>query len=199
MGKKKKNAGSDGTSNKNQQEGLIWVDPTRVRFQHSKIRPLFSGCGRSIYDTLDSIRKGEISPSDLPPIQVIVGPKTDEGPWYFSLNNRRLWVLKRCREEGLLTNNNQIQVRVRPPKSSAEEARYSLENCALEAKVMREPEKRKKEESAKTENEVNSKEETIRDEVKQVAPTESSEDEDEDDSDSDDEAPINKNRFSALF
>jgi hypothetical protein len=68
---------------------------------------------------------------------VLVGPETDDGPWYFSLNNRRLWVLKRCREEGLL-QDNQIAVRVRPPKSASETSRYTVENCALEAKLMRE-------------------------------------------------------------
>jgi hypothetical protein len=69
--------------------------------------------------------------------QVIVGPEDDEGPWYFSLNNRRLWVLKQCREEGLL-ENNLIRVRVRQPKSGSEEERYTLENCAVEAKFIRE-------------------------------------------------------------
>lgn len=67
---------------------------------------------------------------------MIVGPETNEGPWYFSLNNRRLWVLKRCREEGLL-ENNVIRVRVRNPKSEAELRRYTVENCTLEAKFMR--------------------------------------------------------------
>lgn len=82
-----------------------------------------------------------MSPSDLPPIQVIVGPSTEhDGPWYFSLNNRRLWVLKRCRDEGLLPNN-EIYVRVRKPKSDQEAERYSLQNCALEAKII--PEKQK--------------------------------------------------------
>jgi hypothetical protein len=121
-----------------QEGGFILADPDRIRFQHSRIRPYFSGCGRSVMETLESIRRKEIKPSDLPPIQVIVGPQTEDGPcWYFSLNNRRLWVLKRCREEGLL-DNNQIRVRVRSPKSSAEASRYSLENCALEAKIMKE-------------------------------------------------------------
>jgi hypothetical protein len=68
---------------------------------------------------------------------VIVGPEDHDGPWYFSLNNRRLWVFKRCREEGLLENNI-IRVRVREPKSGSEEDRYSLENCSLEAKFIRE-------------------------------------------------------------
>jgi hypothetical protein len=62
--KKNKPAGGD-TAN-----GLLEVDPTRVRFQHSRIRPYFSGCGRSVEATLESIRKGDMSPSDLPPIQV---------------------------------------------------------------------------------------------------------------------------------
>lgn len=90
-------------------------------------------------ETLEEIREGRLQPSDLPPIQVIVGPlDPDDGlPWYFSLNNRRLWVLKRCREEGLLENNT-IAVRVREPKSAAEQSRYSLANCALEAKFMNE-------------------------------------------------------------
>jgi hypothetical protein len=71
--------------------------------------------------------------------KVLVGPETETGTWYFSLNNRRLWVLKRCREEGLLSSsNNQIPVRVRAPKSQAEMERYTLEKCALDAKVIRE-------------------------------------------------------------
>lgn len=69
--------------------------------------------------------------------KVIVGPEAEDGPWYFSLNNRRLWVLKRCREEGLLENNS-IRVRVRAPKSESEMERYTLQNCAVEAKFLRE-------------------------------------------------------------
>mmetsp|Transcript_6716 Transcript_6716/g.9680 ORF Transcript_6716/g.9680 Transcript_6716/m.9680 type:complete len:104 (-) Transcript_6716:118-429(-) len=70
--------------------------------------------------------------------KVIVGPCDDDGNyWYFSLNNRRLWVLKRCREEGLL-ENNLVQVRVRPAKSSRESERYTLKNCALEARFISE-------------------------------------------------------------
>jgi hypothetical protein len=78
--------------------------------------------------------------------QVLVGPPSEEGsghcnagPCYFSLNNRRLWVLKRCREEGLLLPSNLVLVRVRQPKSAAEAARYTTANCALEATLMREP------------------------------------------------------------
>jgi len=119
--------------------GWLWVDPARVRFQHARIRQHFSGCGRSVIETLESIRRGEMSPGDLPPIQVIVGPEDSGGVWYFSLNNRRLYVLKRCREEGLL-DNNLVRVRVRQVKSENEMERYTLENCALEAKFIREKE-----------------------------------------------------------
>jgi hypothetical protein len=136
MTKKKKNQSAK--KNGNADADFIHVDPARVRFQHSRIRPVFSGCGRSVTETLESIRRRDMTPEDLPPIQVLIGPIGEDGqPWYFSLNNRRLWVLKRCREEGLL-ENNRIRVRVRSPKSSGEESRYTIENCALEAKIMRE-------------------------------------------------------------
>ncbi|KAL7462671.1 hypothetical protein ACHAXS_003044, partial [Conticribra weissflogii] len=121
--------------------GLINIPPSRIRFQHSRIRPHFSGCGRRVVDTLEEIRRGDLSPLDLPPIQVLVGPDENDGlgPWYFSLNNRRLWVLKRCEEEGLLDSfHGMIPARVRVPKSRAEVDRYTVENCAVEAKFMRE-------------------------------------------------------------
>ena len=115
-----------------------------MRFQHSRIRPQFSGCGRSVLETLEQIRQGKLEPGDLPPIQVIIGTDdTDDGgkPWYFSLNNRRLWVLKQCHREGLLDNeryNNKIGVRARAARSQAEALRYTVDNCALEAKFVRE-------------------------------------------------------------
>jgi hypothetical protein len=49
---------------------MIWVDPMYIRFQHSKIRPVFSSCGRTLLETLNSIRNNEMKPTDLPPIQV---------------------------------------------------------------------------------------------------------------------------------
>ena len=147
--KSKKKKSTNKTDNNNtisssSNDGFIQVDPQRIRFQHSRIRPHFSGCGRSVQSTLDSIRNKEITPQEIPPIQVIVGPDENDGlgPWYFSLNNRRLWVFKRCREEGLLVNNL-IRVRVRQPKSAGEFERYSLDNCAVEAKFMREREPKK--------------------------------------------------------
>ena len=99
MGKGKK--GSTGRSGGGGGTGsggfsTVDVDPRRVRYAHSKIRPVFSGCGRTIEQTLGEIRDGKIRASDLPAITVLFGPTdpTDGQPWFFSLNNRRLYVLK---------------------------------------------------------------------------------------------------------
>ena len=129
---------------KQQKQSSEWayIDPLKIRYQHSRIRPYFSGCGRKVTDTLEQIRRGEISISDLPPIQVLILPNNDNKNnenEYYSLNNRRLWVLKKCKEEGLIDDNDGlIKVRVRQPKSSNECARYTVENCSLEAKFIRE-------------------------------------------------------------
>jgi hypothetical protein len=80
MGKKKKDSSSKSKQGSTQNiEGLIWVDPAWIRFQHSRIRPTFSVCGRTLLDTLNSIRSGDISPFDLPPIQVSVELSTSYG------------------------------------------------------------------------------------------------------------------------
>lgn len=175
----------------------LWIHPNRIRFQHSKIRPYFSSCGRSIQQTLDEIRSGMIRPYDLPYIQVVrchqtnntestttftnkkntkkrnnnirknrnkkcddkseqrneqneedimtTNPKSSsvenhEGEeWYVSLNNRRLYVLKQCYQEGLLASTSHlIPVRLRPFKSMAETKRYTVQNCSLHATIMTE-------------------------------------------------------------
>ncbi|CAM9279908.1 unnamed protein product [Discosporangium mesarthrocarpum] len=116
----------------------IWeVDPRRIRFAHSKIKPVFSGCGRTIEKTLEEIRTGKTSPSDLPLITVIHDPAdTSSGePWFFSLNNRRLYVLKVCQEEGLLGPLGLVPVRVRGMKAHERE-RYTVEKCSLTAKFI---------------------------------------------------------------
>jgi hypothetical protein len=69
---------------------------------------------------------------------VLVGTEYDEGgPWYYSLNNRRLWVLKRLREDGLL-EGGVVGVRVRAVKSGKERDRFTVANCSLEARFMKE-------------------------------------------------------------
>lgn len=82
-----------GVGNKNGEELL---DPREIRFTHSRIRPLFS-CGRRVTETLDDVREKKITVAQLPRITVI-----QQDNMYYSMNNRRLYVFKQLREEGLL-------------------------------------------------------------------------------------------------
>lgn len=109
----------------------IEIDPSIVRFTHSRIRPFFTGCSKRITDTLDEIRGGLISVEDLPMITVI-----ENRGQYFSLNNRRLFVLKALRSEGLLKNNS-IRVRLKPALEREKE-RYTTDRCSLVATIMKE-------------------------------------------------------------
>ena len=40
--------------------GFIMIDVARCRFQHSKIRPIFSGCSRNVRDVLEDIKSCQI-------------------------------------------------------------------------------------------------------------------------------------------
>ena len=68
MGKNNKKKSAKKSSD--QGGDLLYVNPSRIRYQHSRIRPTFSGCGRNVMDTLDEIRRGDLNPYDLPVIQV---------------------------------------------------------------------------------------------------------------------------------
>jgi len=119
-------------SNKKKTDRIISIDCKDVRFTHSKIRPIFTGCGKRIEETLTEIREGVTMVSDLPLITVIEGA---DG-LLFSLNNRRLYVLKQLRQEGLLVDN-QVQVRIKPALAR-ELQRYTKERCSLSASIMKE-------------------------------------------------------------
>lgn len=95
MGKKKQSSGGGGGGGSGGFSTLD-VDPRRVRYAHSKIKPLFSGCGRTIEQTMREIRGGKTRVADLPMITVLLGPldPSDGQQWFFSLNNRRLFVFK---------------------------------------------------------------------------------------------------------
>ena len=110
--------------------GMIEVDPLLIRFTHSKMRPVFSGCGRRVLDTLADIENGDMDVKDLPMIQIIIAA----GGHMFTLNNRRLFVLKALREKGLLPGNK-IMVRTRPGKPKELE-RYTVERCSLVGKLI---------------------------------------------------------------
>lgn len=110
-----------------------WVDPVHIRFMHSKIRPVFSD-GKSVQQTLDDILAGKVKVEDLPQIVII---QQDEN-LYYSMNNRRLWVLKKLREKGAL-KDNKVLVRVRPqPETRRLKDKFSIDRCSDTAKFMRE-------------------------------------------------------------
>ena len=129
MGKKKNVSEKAGRGSS--QAGLVPIDVSEVRFTHSRIRPQFS-CGRKVMDTLSDLETGKITIKDLPPITLI--SSASGGAPYFSLNNRRLFVLKELRSKGIIS---EINVRVKPPLDSKRERdRYTVDKCSLSAKLM---------------------------------------------------------------
>ena len=128
MGKSSKGSVSSSSGTK---DGFIEIDPECIRFTHARIRPFFTGCGRRIEDTLTDIIEGKITINELPKITVILNEGT-----YFSLNNRRLYVLKELRCKGLLKGNI-IGARLKVALER-EKDKYKIERCSLFAKIMRE-------------------------------------------------------------
>jgi hypothetical protein len=107
------------------------IDPINVFFTHSRIRPFFSGCGRRIIDTLSDIESGRLQLEMLPVITIL-----ENGIHLFSLNNRRLYVLKQLRMKGFLPNNT-IRVRIKQANTQ-ESSRYVATKCSLHATIMKE-------------------------------------------------------------
>ncbi|KAI8621242.1 hypothetical protein BC830DRAFT_1095382 [Chytriomyces sp. MP71] len=103
----------------------VSLDPEVIYFTHSKIRKNFSGCGRLLTDTLTQIQSGAISAADLPLIRVIF-----DGNRYYSMNNRRLWVLKELRRSGHI---HEVVVELRPAVSGSEK-RLGQQTLSLNAK-----------------------------------------------------------------
>lgn len=128
MGKAKKAGASSSSASK---DDMIDIDPECIRFTHARIRPFFTGCGYRIEETLADIIGGKMSVNDLPKITVILNEGT-----YFSLNNRRLYVLKELRSKGLLKGNT-IGARVKVALEREKE-RYKIDRCSLVAKIMKE-------------------------------------------------------------
>ena len=53
---------------------LLRVDPLDVLFSYGRVAPAFSGCGRTLQATLESLLAGELAPDDLPHIAVVPIP-----------------------------------------------------------------------------------------------------------------------------
>jgi hypothetical protein len=104
----------------------IELDPSIIRFTHSKIRNRFSGNQMLIQDTLQQLRNGEIPIGNIPKIQVM----QIKGE-YYSMNNRRLYCFKELNKEGLL---DKITVRIKQANKK-EQDKYTPERCSLTAKL----------------------------------------------------------------
>lgn len=117
------------TTSSKKGNGLVEIDPSIVYFTHSRIRPFFTGCGVRVTETLSDLLSGKLSVADLPPITIV-----ENDGFYFSLNNRRLFVLKSLRESGFITT---IKVRIKPALPRERE-RYTIGRCALRATIMKE-------------------------------------------------------------
>jgi hypothetical protein len=106
------------------------VNPDLIRFTHSRIRPYFSGCGKSIEQSLQEIREGNVAVEDIPLITVIEIENE-----YFSLNNRRLFMFKLLKKEGYLPSGT---IRAyKKPGLERERRKYTPENCSLYAVLMK--------------------------------------------------------------
>lgn len=96
----------------------IEIDPDIIYHTHSKIRNRFSGCGKLVEDTLKEIISGKTKIDDLPMITVEY-----DGKNYYSLNNRRLYVIKQCKKIGIIKT---INVRVKKVNQNKYINTYSL-------------------------------------------------------------------------
>lgn len=94
------------------------IDPSIIYHTHSRIRNTFSGCGKKVEDTLADLINKRIKITDIPIITVEY-----DGERFYSLNNRRLYVMKKCKEFGLI---NLIQVRVKFVKKDKYKSTYRL-------------------------------------------------------------------------
>lgn len=102
---------------------IIELDPEIIRFTHSKIRKQFSGCAKMLSDTLSELENKLIAPNDIPTITVLF-----DGTHYYSMNNRRLWIFKQCKQKNILST---IKVNIKMIKPSD---KYNTERCSLNAK-----------------------------------------------------------------
>lgn len=112
-------------------KGTIEIDPDLIYFTHSRIRPFFTGCNKRIEQTFEEIRQGVTSIEDIPLITVLY----NEG-CYFSLNNRRLFLWKWLKREGLLPTNT-ITAFLKNALER-EKLKYTPSRCSLVAKLMKE-------------------------------------------------------------
>ena len=135
MGKKQGKTSSGSGSGHGERDITVKLDDN-IRFTYSRVSRSFSGCGLRLEDTLQQIVDGALDVAKLPKITVLY---SSEIPGvFFSLNNRRLWVLKELHAMGRLDS---IVVRCKE-MTAKERAKYTLDRCAVRASLMNEREQR---------------------------------------------------------
>lgn len=104
------------------------VRPSTIWFTHGRIHDRFSGCAKTLAETLDDIVRGRITVDDLPPISVVThdvdavesdgsasedrgrrgrgrgerrGGRAKTERRLYSMNNRRLWVMREAERLGV--------------------------------------------------------------------------------------------------
>jgi len=112
------------------------VDVAELHFTHARVRPFFSGCGRRLEATLNAILCGDMTLESVPIITILPNTAVDGTQYYFSLNNRRLWVFKQLHEHGYFDGGKKLRVRVKEPLPREKE-RYTPERCSMTAKIMK--------------------------------------------------------------
>ncbi|XP_076817069.1 uncharacterized protein LOC143462702 [Clavelina lepadiformis] len=97
---------------------LIKLRPSKIRFMHKTINSNFSD-GKSVNETVEKISSGEMSVNDLPKIKV-----TKKNGFYYSFDNRRLYVYRVLELRGLLDT---VEVKKAPVRFFQEE-RFTTDN-----------------------------------------------------------------------
>lgn len=135
MGKQKQ---SNKSKSNSKDSGLTTIPIKDIYFTHSKIYPQFSGCGKTIEQTLTELKTKQITISDLPFITVM--RCSDNPEVFYSLNNRRLYVFKELEKLGLY---HEVAVRIKPiPSGKKNQDRYTEERCSKKCVIMKMREKK---------------------------------------------------------
>lgn len=129
MGKGKGKASGSSSFSGNRTRDVIRVDPANMYFTHARVRPTFTGCNKTIEETLQEIIDGITKIEDIPMITVL-----ERDGCSFSLNNRRLYLFKELAKKGLLPPDGVLcQTK---PMLAREKERYTPQRCSLQARLI---------------------------------------------------------------
>ena len=116
------------------------LSPSVIFHSHSRLDNIFSGCGRTIEQTLRDCLEGRTKPENIPHICVLQLPPLEgvpDAPRFVSLNNRRLYVFKELQRVGRLVGGV-IPVRIRP-SNKKETEKYRKQTLVCQARIKRGP------------------------------------------------------------